>query len=83
MPGGPEPVSLPSSVVLRFLAAGAVLCCIGAIASAFASSVGMVAATAPVVDRERFFRQSMTYGGIVVAVVPAVVWLVLVVPGFG
>ncbi|MCC9704453.1 hypothetical protein E4N62_03770 [Streptomyces sp. MNU76] len=29
------------------------------------------------------FRQLMIYGGIVVAVVPAVVWLVLVVPGFG
>ncbi|ELP68514.1 hypothetical protein STRTUCAR8_03505 [Streptomyces turgidiscabies Car8] len=35
------------------------------------------------VDRERFFRQLMVYGGVVVAVVPAVVWLVLVVPDWG
>ncbi|MEU6544037.1 hypothetical protein [Streptomyces sp. NPDC046859] len=33
-------------------------------------------------DRERFFRQLMVYGGIVVAVVPAVVWLAMVVPGW-
>ncbi|MGA5599675.1 hypothetical protein ACPCUF_01315 [Streptomyces griseoincarnatus] len=43
----------------------------------------MVLAVAPDVDRERFFRQLMTYGGIVVAAVPAVVWLVMVVPGWG
>ncbi|MBZ9643357.1 hypothetical protein K8369_29090 [Streptomyces sp. PSKA30] len=43
----------------------------------------LVLAAAPDVDRERFFRQLMVYGGIVVAAVPAVVWLVLVVPGFG
>ncbi|GAB2928457.1 hypothetical protein [Streptomyces heilongjiangensis] len=43
----------------------------------------LVLAAAPDVDRERFFRQLMIYGGIVVAAVPAVVWLVLVVPGFG
>ncbi|MGA5371528.1 hypothetical protein ACPCSD_10685 [Streptomyces griseoincarnatus] len=43
----------------------------------------LVLAAAPDVDRERFFRQLMAYGGIVVAAVPAVVWLVMVVPGWG
>jgi hypothetical protein len=38
---------------------------------------------APDVDRERFFRQLMVYGGIVVAVVPAAAWPVMVVPGWG
>ena len=45
------------------------------------SAIGMIAA--PDVDRERFFRQLMVYGGIVVAVVPAAAWLVMVVPGWG
>lgn len=60
-----------------------------AVAAAF-SNGAMVPAAAPDVDRERFFRQLMTYGGIVVtyggivvAAVPAVVWLVMVVPGWG
>ncbi|WP_259294273.1 hypothetical protein [Streptomyces resistomycificus] len=35
----------------------------------------------PRADRGRFVRQLMVYGGIVVAVVPAVAWLVMVVPG--
>ncbi|WP_326583028.1 SLC13 family permease [Streptomyces sp. NBC_00481] len=51
--------------------------------SPFSTNGALVLAAAPDVDRERFFRQLMIYGGIVVAVVPAVVWLVLVVPGFG
>jgi di/tricarboxylate transporter len=51
--------------------------------SPFSTNGALVLAAAPDVDRERFFRQLMAYGGIVVAVVPAVVWLVLVVPGFG
>ncbi|MFJ1666394.1 SLC13 family permease [Streptomyces bottropensis] len=51
--------------------------------SPFSTNGALVLAAAPDVDRERFFRQLMVYGGIVVAVVPAVVWLVLVVPGFG
>ncbi|MGW0712916.1 SLC13 family permease [Streptomyces sp. NPDC002643] len=51
--------------------------------SPFSTNGALVLAAAPDVDRERFFRQLMIYGGIVVAVVPALVWLVLVVPGFG
>ncbi|MGJ5897179.1 SLC13 family permease [Streptomyces niveiscabiei] len=51
--------------------------------SPFSTNGALVLAAAPDVDRERFFRQLMIYGGIVVAVVPAVAWLVMVVPGFG
>ncbi|MEU8988722.1 SLC13 family permease [Streptomyces sp. NPDC048558] len=51
--------------------------------SPFSTNGALVLAAAPDVDRERFFRQLMVYGGIVVAAVPAVVWLVLVVPGWG
>lgn len=51
--------------------------------SPFSTNGALVLAAAPDVDRERFFRRLMVYGGIVVAAVPAVVWLVLVVPGFG
>lgn len=51
--------------------------------SPFSTNGALVLAAAPGVDRERFFRQLMMYGGIVVAVVPAVVWLALVVPGWG
>ena len=51
--------------------------------SPFSTNGALVLAAAPDVDRERFFRQLMVYGGIVVAVVPAAAWLLLVVPGFG
>ncbi|MFH8236425.1 SLC13 family permease [Streptomyces sp. NPDC018321] len=51
--------------------------------SPFSTNGALVLAAAPDVDRERFFRQLMIYGGIVVAAVPALAWLVLVVPGFG
>ncbi|MGX1157120.1 SLC13 family permease [Streptomyces albogriseolus] len=51
--------------------------------SPFSTNGALVLAAAPDVDRERFFRQLMAYGGIVVAAVPAVVWLVMVVPGWG
>ncbi len=58
--------------------------------SPFSTNGALVLAAAPDVDRKRFFRQLMTYGGIVVtyggivvAAVPAVVWLVMVVPGWG
>ena len=51
--------------------------------SPFSTNGALVLAAAPDVDRERFFRQLMMYGGIVVAVVPAVVWLALVVPDWG
>ncbi|MGP2441226.1 SLC13 family permease [Streptomyces sp. JW3] len=48
--------------------------------SPFSTNGALVLAAAPDVDRDRFFRQLMLYGGVVVAVVPAMVWLVLVVP---
>jgi di/tricarboxylate transporter len=51
--------------------------------SPFSTNGAPVLAAAPDVDRERFFRQLMVYGGIVVAAVPAPARLVLVVPGFG
>ncbi|MEU6472106.1 SLC13 family permease [Streptomyces massasporeus] len=51
--------------------------------SPFSTNGALVLAAAPDVDRERFFRQLMVYGGIVVAVVPAAAWLVMVVPGWG
>ncbi|MFF5492545.1 SLC13 family permease [Streptomyces aquilus] len=51
--------------------------------SPFSTNGALVLAAAPDVDRERFFRQLMVYGGIVVAVVPAAVWLVMIVPGWG
>ncbi|APY89984.1 hypothetical protein DCW30_17575 [Streptomyces alfalfae] len=51
--------------------------------SPFSTNGALVLAAAPDVDRERFFRQLMVYGGVVVAVVPAAAWLVLVVPGWG
>lgn len=35
------------------------------------------------VDGDRFFRQLLTYGGIVVAVAPLAAWLVFVVPNLG
>lgn len=51
--------------------------------SPFSTNGALVLAAASDVDRDRFFRQLMAYGGIVVAAVPAVVWLVMVVPGWG
>ncbi|ADD39934.1 SLC13 family permease [Stackebrandtia nassauensis] len=51
--------------------------------SPFSTNGALVLASAAEVDRERFFRQLMIYGGIVVAAVPPIVWLALVVPGFG
>ncbi|KUL64074.1 MULTISPECIES: SLC13 family permease [unclassified Streptomyces] len=51
--------------------------------SPFSTNGALVLAAAPDVDRERFFRQLMVYGGVVVAVVPGAAWLVLVVPGWG
>ncbi|MGW7352889.1 SLC13 family permease [Streptomyces sp. NPDC054784] len=50
--------------------------------SPFSTNGALVLAAATDVDRDRFFRELMVYGGIVVAVVPAAVWLVLVAPGW-
>ncbi|MGW3566806.1 SLC13 family permease [Streptomyces sp. NPDC000941] len=51
--------------------------------SPFSTNGALVLAAAPDVDRDRFFRQLMVYGGVVVAVVPAVAWLAMVAPGLG
>jgi len=51
--------------------------------SPFSTNGALILANAKDVDRDRFFRQLLVYGGIVVAAVPAIVWLILVVPGFG
>jgi hypothetical protein len=45
--------------------------------------VALVLASAEEVDRDHFFRQLKIYGGGVTAAVPALVWLAVVVPGFG
>ncbi len=51
--------------------------------SPFSTNGALVLANAKDVDRDRFFRQLLVYGGIVVAVAPLVAWLVFVVPGWG
>ncbi|AGP53047.1 SLC13 family permease [Streptomyces rapamycinicus] len=51
--------------------------------SPFSTNGALVLANAPDVDRDRFFRQLMIYGGIMVVAVPPVVWLAMVVPGLG
>jgi di/tricarboxylate transporter len=109
------------------LIAALLLCYIGAIVSAFASSVGVLGATIPLavpflmmgdvgaigfvaalavastvvdvspfstngalvlanaknVDADVLFRRLLIYGAVIVAVVPLLVWLVLIVPGLG
>ncbi|MFD9704519.1 SLC13 family permease [Lentzea sp. NPDC059081] len=49
--------------------------------SPFSTNGALVLAGAQDVDRDRFFKQLMVYGGIMVAAAPPLVWLVLVVPG--
>ncbi|MFI6024348.1 SLC13 family permease [Amycolatopsis magusensis] len=51
--------------------------------SPFSTNGALVLANAKNVDRDTFFRQLMVYGGIMVVVVPAAVWLALIVPGWG
>ncbi|MBB4907758.1 SLC13 family permease [Actinophytocola algeriensis] len=51
--------------------------------SPFSTNGALVLANAKDVDRDRFFKQLLTYGAIVVAVAPLVAWLVFVVPGWG
>ncbi|MDT0319614.1 SLC13 family permease [Streptomyces millisiae] len=46
--------------------------------SPFSTNGALVLAAAPDVDRDRFFRQLMIYGGVIVAAVPPVVWLAFV-----
>jgi di/tricarboxylate transporter len=51
--------------------------------SPFSTNGALVLANAKNVDRDRFFKQLLVYGAIVVAVVPLVAWLVFVVPNWG
>jgi len=51
--------------------------------SPFSTNGALVLANAKNVDRDKFFKQLMGYGAIVVAVAPLAAWLVLVVPGWG
>jgi di/tricarboxylate transporter len=52
--------------------------------SPFSTNGALVLANARTDDRDRFFRQLMSYGGVIVAVAPLAVWLVLVVvPALG
>ena len=60
------------------------LCYVGAIVSAFASSVGVLGAfmaNAKGVDQDVFYRQLLVYGAVIVAVVPPLAWLVLIAIG--
>jgi di/tricarboxylate transporter len=49
--------------------------------SPFSTNGALVLAGAQDVDRDRFFKQLMVYGGIMVVAAPPLVWLALVVPG--
>jgi di/tricarboxylate transporter len=51
--------------------------------SPFSTNGALVLANAKDVDRDRFFKQLLVYGAIVVAVAPLVVWLLFVVPNLG
>lgn len=51
--------------------------------SPFSTNGALVLANAKNVDRDRFFKQLLVYGAIVVAVVPLIAWLVFVVPNWG
>ncbi|GIU57365.1 SLC13 family permease [Arthrobacter sp. NicSoilC12] len=51
--------------------------------SPFSTNGALVLANAPEdVDKDRFYKQILAYSGIIVAVGPAVAWLVMVVPGW-
>ncbi|GGU50708.1 SLC13 family permease [Lentzea flava] len=49
--------------------------------SPFSTNGALVLAGAQDVDRDKFFKQLMVYGGIMVAAAPPLVWLAFVVPG--
>lgn len=49
--------------------------------SPFSTNGALVLANATDVDPERFYRQILVYGGIVVVLGPLIAWGVLVVPG--
>nr|WP_246331076.1 SLC13 family permease [Saccharopolyspora hordei] len=51
--------------------------------SPFSTNGAIVLANAKGVDRDVFFRQLLRYGAIIVAAVPAALWVVFVLPGLG
>ncbi|MFJ4102956.1 SLC13 family permease [Amycolatopsis japonica] len=51
--------------------------------SPFSTNGALVLANAKDVDRDKFFKQLLVYGALVVAVVPLIAWLVFVVPNWG
>jgi hypothetical protein len=50
--------------------------------SPFSTNGALVLANAQDVDRDRFYKQILSYAAIVVAVGPFLAWLVFVVPGW-
>lgn len=50
--------------------------------SPFSTNGALVLANAQGIDKDRFFRQLMGYGGIIVLAAPVLTWLVLIVPGW-
>jgi hypothetical protein len=50
--------------------------------SPFSTNGALVLANAQDVDRDRFYKQILSYAAIVVAVGPLLAWLVFVVPGW-
>ncbi|KFU75345.1 hypothetical protein BB31_42060, partial [Amycolatopsis lurida NRRL 2430] len=51
--------------------------------SPFSTNGALVLANAKDVDRDKFFKQLLVYGALVVAIVPLIAWLVFVVPDWG
>ncbi|WP_188987236.1 SLC13 family permease [Saccharopolyspora thermophila] len=51
--------------------------------SPFSTNGAIVLANAKGVDRDAFFRRLLVYGAMIVAIVPAALWLVLVLPNLG
>src|SRR5256885_16317588 len=78
------------SLAVPFLQGGSDVSAVGFIAamavsstivdvSPFSTNGALVLANAKGVDRDRFFRQLMVYGGLVTLVAPLLVWLLFVV----
>ncbi|WP_410657094.1 SLC13 family permease [Amycolatopsis sp. lyj-112] len=51
--------------------------------SPFSTNGALVLANAKDIDRDKFFKQLLVYGALVVAIVPLLAWLVFVVPNWG
>jgi di/tricarboxylate transporter len=50
--------------------------------SPFSTNGALVVANAHGVDKDRFYRQLLTYSGLVVAIGPLLAWLLLILPGW-